>query len=359
MRKRRIIIPVLVIGVALITARAVMPSMVRSYVNSRLADMGEYSGHVADVDLALWRGAYTLKALVIDKVGGATETSFLELPSMDISLDWGALFSGELVGQIEAYGPRLNLIQAEDEEETQLGSGVNWPDEIRELFPFRFNRVDVYGGHADFLAPGIASDDALRISDLRLALRNLTNINEEDVDAFAELEFTGRFMESAPVEVFGQIDPNKDQPTFDLNFTLEGADVTAVNPWLDEFLNVDAETGTFSLYSEFAAAEGRFVGYARPIIEDVEIYRSGEEAAGPFRRFWEALVDFGRNVVENEQTDAVATQIPIEGELQDPDAGILVAVVNVLRNGFIAAFAHALEGSIDLKDVDPDAEPPD
>jgi hypothetical protein len=276
---------------------------------------------------------------------------------MDISLDWSALFAGELVGEIVAEGPVLNLIQAEAEDNTQLGTGVNWPQEIRELFPFRFNHVEVSAGRADFLAPGIDSEDALRVDEIALSLSDLTNVREEDVDAFSELEFHGLFMGSAPVAVQGQIDPNKETPTFDLNFSLDAAEISAVNPWMEEFFNVDAERGEFSLYAEFAAAEGRFTGYAKPIIENAEIYQSGEEASGPFRRVWEVLVDFARNVFENRKEDQVATRIPLSGEIENPDAGLLAAVVNVLRNAFIAAFSHQLEGSIQLRDVDPDARP--
>jgi hypothetical protein len=44
----------------------------------------------------------------------------------------------------------------------------------------------------------------------------------------------------------------------------------------------------------------------------------------------------------------------LSGELEDPDAGVLPAIVNLLRNAFIAGFAHSLEGSIDFRDVGED-----
>jgi hypothetical protein len=128
-----------------------------------------------------------------------------------------------------------------------------------------------------------------------------------------------------------------------------------VNPWLEEFLHVDAEQGVFSMYAEFAAAEGRFEGYAKPIMEDADIYAAGEEASGPFRRAWESLVDLARKVFENE--DQVATRIPLSGEIEHPDAGTLAAIVNMLRNAFVAAFTHSLEGTISLRSVDPNAMP--
>jgi hypothetical protein len=120
--------------------------------------------------------------------------------------------------------------------------------------------------------------------------------------------------------------------------------------------------GVFSMYSELAAAEGRFEGYVRPILEDPQ-FASTDESEGPFRKAWEGLVNLAAKILENKQEDQVATQIPLRGELTDPDVGLLTTITNLLRNAFVAAFSHSLEGSINLRDVASDVrclsgEPP-
>lgn len=40
----------------LLALHLALPYLVRDYLNGKLADMGDYRGHIADVDLALWRG---------------------------------------------------------------------------------------------------------------------------------------------------------------------------------------------------------------------------------------------------------------------------------------------------------------
>src|SRR5690606_35078034 len=101
------------LAAVLVAARAAMPWAVERYVDRQLAEIGDYSGRVADVDLALLRGAYTLEGLTIVKIGSTAETPFLALPQMDISLEWRALLDGELVGELVMRSPRLNLIQGE------------------------------------------------------------------------------------------------------------------------------------------------------------------------------------------------------------------------------------------------------
>ena len=91
--------------------------------------------------------------------------------------------------------------------------------------------------------------------------------------------------------------------------------------------------------------------YVRPILEDPKFTDANEDSEGPFRKVWEGLVNVAAKILENREEDQVATQIPLRGEVENPEAGILAAMVNLARNAFVAAFSHSLEGSITLRDV--------
>ena len=354
-RGRKILVVLAAIAVAAVVLRAAAPLAVAKYVNHQLAAMGDYSGTVRELDLSLIRGGYTLHDLAIVKVTGDVATPFAAIERMDLSLQWRALFRGNAVGEATMYRPVLNFVQAKSDEESQYGTGVNWPQKIRDLFPFRLNHVKVVDGLVTFRAPGIRAEESLTARDVQLALTNLTNVQDRDTEAFADIELNGRVMGNAPLALTGQIDPNDELPSFDIDLSLEGAMLVDINPWLREFLKADAHAGVFSLYAELAAADGRFEGYLKPILENPEFFRSDESDSGPFKKAWEAFVGFAAKVFENRAEDQVATQIPLSGEFEDPRAGILPAIVNLMRNAFVAAFAHSLEGSISLRDVDEDA----
>src|SRR5690606_9412590 len=104
-------------------------------------------------------------------------------------------------------------------------------------------------GTATFRAPGIEAEESLVLRNLNIVLNNLTNVEQRDAPTFADFDVNGRLMESTPLVVTGHIKPNAEQPTFDVNMSLEGAPLVDVNPWLEEFLNVDAEKGRFSMYA--------------------------------------------------------------------------------------------------------------
>lgn len=344
-----VVVIVLVLGGVV---RAMLPWVVARYVNEQLEDMGDYRGHVADVDLSVVRGAYVLRDLTIIKESGTAEEPFLMLPQTDLSVEWKALFRGELVGEIHMLRPVMNLVQGESTEETQLGAGVSWPEQVRKLFPFHFDRIDVTGGTLTFRAPGIEAEESLTLRDLHIALTNLTNVDNLDEPAFASFDVNGLFAEDTPLAVIGHVDPNASQPTFDLDMSLEDARLVDVNPWLEEFLNVDAESGVFSMYAELAAAEGRFEGYIKPILENADIFSLDEPSDGPLQKAWEALVGLVAAVLTNPEEDQVATRLPFSGDLDDPEADVLTAMVNLLRNAFVAAFNHAVEGTVTIGNVD-------
>ena len=155
LRRAAIVIGVLVvIGIA---ARLAAPMLVERYVNRSLADMGEYRGTISGVELHLVAGGYVLRDLTIVEIDSKNDTPFVTMPAMDLTLQWRALFRGQAVGEVVMHDAVLNFVQGPSDEQQQLGGGVNWPQEVRDLFPFRLNVVEARNGLVTFRAPGIST----------------------------------------------------------------------------------------------------------------------------------------------------------------------------------------------------------
>jgi hypothetical protein len=158
-------------------------------------------------------------------------------------------------------------------------------------------------------------------------------------------------LNNAPLHTAGSINPLARQPTFDVNLKLEDVQLPKVNPWLREFIKADAASGKFELYIEMAAADGRFKGYAKPLMQDVKIARTDADKDKPLHKLWEGLVSIAVKIFENHQEDQVAARIPFSGSVDNPKVGLFETIVSVLRNAFVGAFSKSLEGSISLNDV--------
>jgi hypothetical protein len=351
LRRYKFFWAIVILVAVLVALRAALPSLVKDYVNNKLQAMEAYDGHVDDVDIALWRGAYGVDGMRIVKTGAKQPTPFFSGDHIDFSVEWRSLLRGSLVAEGTFLRPNLNLVQARNEQQSQTGKEVNWPDQLEKMFPFRFNTVRVKDGTITFRAPGIRTQDALRATHVNGEISNITNVIDRDKETFADFRLAGRILDKGTASVSGSVNPLQRSPTFDVNLAVKNVQLPDVNPWLRQYIKADAESGEFELYTELAAADGKFEGYAKPIMRKVNIYSSEEPEKNPLKRLWEGLVEFAANVLENEESGQVAARIPFSGTIKDPEAGVFETIVSVMRNAFVSAFARSLEGSISLRDV--------
>ena len=353
-RRNRVLLVLAIVVVVAVLVRAALPLVVRDYMNRKLASLDAYQGSVADVDIALWRGAYVLDGLKIVKREGTHQTPFFSANRIDLSVEWRSLFKGSVVAEAKFLQPQINLVQSKSDREEQLGKEVNWGDQLKELVPIRLNTVTVQDGTVTFRTPGIQTGDALVAHHVNGTVSNLTNVVEKNKETFANFNVTANELQGGSAKVNGSVNPLAPSPTFDVNLAVEKVQLPQVNPWLRQYLKADAASGDFELYMEVAAADGKFKGYAKPLMQNVEMHGLEDENKPLLKKMWEGLVDFGAKIFENDQKEQVAARVPFSGALQNPKAGIMEAVISVLQNAFVGAFANSLEGSISLRDVKKD-----
>lgn len=99
----------LVLALVLIGVRAALPGLVTDYANRKLSGIPGYEARIEDVDLHLWRGAYTIHGATIEQVD-PRRIPVLSAPSIALSLEWRELLRGALVGQIEFREPSVNVL---------------------------------------------------------------------------------------------------------------------------------------------------------------------------------------------------------------------------------------------------------
>src|SRR5690349_24971792 len=95
-RKVKILLAVLAVIIAF---RLSLPWLVTRYVNNVLDDLQGYRGQIDDVDIHLIRGAYQIDSLKIFKIDGNEEIPFIDIPLMDLSVEWNALLQGKVAGE--------------------------------------------------------------------------------------------------------------------------------------------------------------------------------------------------------------------------------------------------------------------
>lgn len=261
----------------LVVARLLLPYFVLRYVNKTLADMGDYTGHVEDIDIALLRGAYQIKDLVITKVNGKVKEPFVKIPRSDLSVEWKSLFKGRLVGEVECYEPELNFSFSTNESTRQTGEGADWTQVVKDLLPIQINRFAVINGQVNLVKLFAASDADLSLQKVNGELRNIRNIEEKSGKLPSPVWLTG------DVPGYGgtmRFDANmyllKDIPDFNYNLKFTDLQLVKLNPIARPYANVDFDKGTMSVFSEMAMNDGKLNGYLKPLTKDMTIFKLKE-----------------------------------------------------------------------------------
>jgi hypothetical protein len=344
--------PFLALAVALIAIRAVLPYVVKDYVNKRLHAMGAYEGSVADIDMGLWRGAYRIDGIEIVKKGAGHSTPFFDSKRVDFSVEWHSLLHGKLVSEAHFYEPKLNLVESANEQQSQTGKEEDWHAKLEELFPFQFNTVAVHEGTITFRTPLIPLEDAIKAEHTNGEITNITNVVHKEKDNFADIDMKARVLDGARVAVSGSAEPFTENATFDVNLSLEKLQIVKLNTWLRQYIKADAKKGEIDLYLEMASDNGHYKGYAKPIVRELDFVNVEDVVKeNPVKTLWKGTLQAASKVLRNQPEKQVAARIPFSGTTAGGKTEVLASAVSVLRNAFVQAFRHSIEGSISLKDV--------
>src|SRR5690606_16407551 len=107
-----------------------------------------------------------------------------------------------------------------------------------------------------------------------------------------------------------RLDPIAEQPRFALNFELRELSLASINSFLLAHADADVSQGTFELYSEVDAQDGKYEGYVKPLFRDLNFKTASDDDKGFAARLKEKVVSAVATVFENENEEQVATKAP-------------------------------------------------
>ncbi|MCX7546661.1 DUF748 domain-containing protein [Xanthomarina sp. F1114] len=346
-KKKRYIIPILLIAVLFIF-RLYLPTLVKNYVNKVLADIPGYYGQVEDIDIALVRGAYKINGMYLNKVNAQTQIPFLDFPKTDISIEWKSLFKGEIVSEIIMMGPKINYVLEDQETDGENPDMDSWTKALTDLVPIKINHFEVHNGKLSFLQEQAEPKIDLHFDNLELTADNLRNVREEKHSLPSPITASAVSIGQGNMSLKGHLNLIKDIPDMDIEFALENTDATALNDFTKHYANINFESGEFNLYSEIAIADGYLKGYMKPLLKNSKLIGKDDNF---IETVWEGFVGFFKFALKNQRTDTLATKIPLEGDLNNLEAGVWKTFTNILSNAWVEAFKGVVDDDIEFKDA--------
>ncbi len=346
-KRKRVLIILGAVAAFFLILHLILEPVALYYVNRALGNLKGYKGSVEDIKIRLFRGAYRIEGLVIEKVNNEKSEPFFKAPGIDISIEWGSLFKGSIVAEFSLERPVLNFIRSGDTVET--GGGNDFVQTIKELSPIHINRFEVIDGEVHYIDYTSSPNLDLVARNVNGVATNLRNVEERDKKFPADIRLTAQTEGGGVIRSDMKINVLKEMPDFDFNFELKDMNLTQLASLTEAYANFTFKRGTMYLATELTMVDGRYEGYIKPVLEDVKVIDLSKEARkrDVWKQLWELVVGTGAFVTKNQFRDRIATRIPLEGDLQGSKSFTLEAILNIFRNAYIKAFEKTLEGSLE------------
>jgi len=341
----------LIVLVVLVVIRLILPYWVLHYINKELSHLSGYYGHVRDIDLSLYRGAYVVNDLYINRVDTATQkqTELFNAPVIDISVEWKSLFHGRIVSEMEFRNPLLRFTEDKAEPEQMEKDTDDFRHMLKTFTPMSVNRFEVFDGKIAYLDPNASPVVDIQMTDTHILARNLSNVVDTTVlpakvNATANV-YGGNLIFNMRVNALA------DDPTYDMNVEIKGAELTRLNDFFKAYGKFDVNKGTFGMYMELAAKDKKFIGYVKPFIKDLDVVGHEDRKDNILQKIWEGIVGVAGDILEAPKEDYIATKVPLVGEYDKRTIGIWYAVFAAIRNGLFQALVPAIDNQVNLQSV--------
>lgn len=359
-RKRRGWVILVVIIAVLTGARLALPYVILHYANKTLATMEGYRGHIRDIDIALIRGAYQIDSAYLNKVDSITqqETPFVAISKVDLSVEWAALLQGSIVGKVTFNKPVIRFTRDKVEPKDVQKDSSQLKHVLDGFMPLKVNRFNVHEGQIQYIDHN--SNPPVDVSLTAAEITGINLINSYDSVGTmlpASIRATANIYDGT-LNFNMKLDPLAEDPTFDMNAELKNTDLVKLNDFFKAYAKADVSKGSFGLFTEIAAKDGRFSGYVKPLIQDLKVLGAEDRKDNILRKLWEGLVGTAGEAFENQRNDRLATKIPFEGSINNPQANVWYAIVQVMQNAFVHALQPSFDRDINIADVKTDKEKP-
>jgi hypothetical protein len=351
-RSRTFYIGIGSIVIVLIIFRLLLPAILLNYCNKSLSKMHGYYGHVQNIDVALYRGAYQVKEMYINKEDSSTkkQTPFFNVKMLDISLQWKALFHGRLVGELIFNSPKLIFTKDKTEISDVKKDTTSFKTVLKDFMPLKINRFEVNDGSIHYVDAGAKPAVDIFLQQARILAKNLTNVENNKIALPSTVTANATIYEGT-LSLNMKMNPLAEETAFDLKAEIKNVNLAKLNDFLKAYGGFDVNKGNFGLYTEFAAKDGKYIGYVKPFIKDLKVLGPQDSGDNILQKAWEAVVGGAAGVLKNHKKQQVATKVPIEGEFGKTTTGVWDAIWELLRNAFIQALMPGIDNQINLNSV--------
>ena len=344
----------IVIFALAVIIRVVLDPIAASATRKGLERIEGMRGDFERVHVTVFGPGYTINRLkLIQHPGGDWKAPLFYAESVHLSVDWRQLLRGHLTASARIVEPKITILAGAQKPKPKTETKA--PDlsaQLSKITSLKINRVEILRGELLLRDLGEARHPELWVHGLELAAENLPTRKRLAGGRPTTISARGVIGKSGEMTLFVSADPFASPLAMAGRFELRGLRVAELYDFIEPKTKLQTPNGTFDLFAEFKVENGRIDGGIKPVLKNVDV-RPADDGIWDRLKAW--LADETVKIASDRVPDrnAVATTIPIQGRLTDPDIQLWPAILGVVRNAFVAGlasgFAHLPPSKADEK----------
>ncbi|MFC3200444.1 DUF748 domain-containing protein [Alteromonas oceani] len=205
------------------------------------------------------------------------------------------------------------------------GDSVNTPetgDAEGSTLAISIAAINLINGSAYFADESLTPQFASSIESLNGSIEQLTS----DAGSAAKVAINGKIDSYAPVSLKGEINPLLEELFLDLDFAVEGAELSSVNPYSGTYMGYYIDKGLLSLDVRYKVQNSELDGNNHVVIDQLTLGRKSDSE--------QALsLPLGLAVALLQDNDGVIDLgLEVSGDLDNPDFSFGSIILNALGN---------------------------
>ncbi len=246
---------------------------------------------------------------------------------------------------------------------------IDLAEELRKITPLDVDHIDILDGQVAFVDVSRPERPELWLHDLELSVENLTTRLHLADGRPVLLTASATLAHSGKLSIFITAQPFETGLTFSGRAAVVGLKTAELYRFIEPATDLHAPEGTIDIFVEFDCRNGELTGGVKPVLKNVKIRPSGSNPLDAIKAW---ATDVAVKIFSDRvpARNAVATVIPIKGDLTDPNIQLWPTIFGVVRNAFLegltSGYAHlppdaapGMEGAVkpDAKRTSPEPAP--
>jgi hypothetical protein len=342
-RKKRWWALIVLVAVIATVALGLHPFLVWG-TKQAFARVDGYTVTFEDVWLQVTKANLVLtKFKVVKDSAGGHKDPFIFVDRTEINVDWRELLHGHTVSNLKIYGAKVNLISAKAREEQQGDKDLpDLAEQLKKLPDIAINRMEIRKSE-------IAYQDRTQPEVPRVWLHN-ADMTLENLHTRAGLgrgqptivSLSGTLQKSGALSIYVTADPLAKGLWFSGVLKVEGLDMKQFHDLIASRSGIALEEGTLDVLAEFECRGNKIEGGVRPVLKNPKVVQAKPGIGNWFKK---VLADAGVKILSDRVPgrNAVATTVPIKGDVTKPDAQLWPTVLGVIRNAFVEGVSESFE----------------